>query len=185
MFCFFVSREKYLFKNRTNEVPPNSYYHSLYPKIIQDIEVSIHPVTHSCIQWSVYPSAIKLRSHPSTQHHSLIRSPIFSFCLSRLLRRTGVVGVTIFSGFSAGQRTVKVFIASSTMTTRSSAAYGTTPLKYLSVCLSICMSVVIVVTLCACQFVYLCTIPCCAALFNVNSVFSLKIPKICAPQIPR
>ncbi|XP_016305822.1 F-box/WD repeat-containing protein 11-like isoform X3 [Sinocyclocheilus anshuiensis] len=30
--------EKYLFKNRTNEVPPNSYYHSLYPKIIQDIE---------------------------------------------------------------------------------------------------------------------------------------------------
>lgn len=33
-------REKYLFKNRTAEVPPNSYYHSLYPKIIQDIEVS-------------------------------------------------------------------------------------------------------------------------------------------------
>ena len=33
-------REKYLFKNRTTEVPPNSYYHSLYPKIIQDIEVS-------------------------------------------------------------------------------------------------------------------------------------------------
>lgn len=33
------SREKYLFKNRTAEVPPNSYYHSLYPKIIQDIEV--------------------------------------------------------------------------------------------------------------------------------------------------
>lgn len=32
-------REKYLFKNRTAEVPPNSYYHSLYPKIIQDIEV--------------------------------------------------------------------------------------------------------------------------------------------------
>ncbi|KAG9335351.1 hypothetical protein JZ751_005353 [Albula glossodonta] len=30
--------EKYLFKNRTTEVPPNSYYHSLYPKIIQDIE---------------------------------------------------------------------------------------------------------------------------------------------------
>ncbi|XP_058264268.1 F-box and WD repeat domain-containing 11-A isoform X1 [Hemibagrus wyckioides] len=30
--------EKYLFKNRTNEAPPNSYYHSLYPKIIQDIE---------------------------------------------------------------------------------------------------------------------------------------------------
>uniref|UniRef100_A0A3Q3VNS0 F-box domain-containing protein n=1 Tax=Mola mola TaxID=94237 RepID=A0A3Q3VNS0_MOLML len=30
--------EKYLFKNRTSEVPPNSYYHSLYPKIIQDIE---------------------------------------------------------------------------------------------------------------------------------------------------
>ncbi|XP_048839130.1 F-box and WD repeat domain-containing 11-B-like isoform X1 [Brienomyrus brachyistius] len=30
--------EKYLFKNRTAEVPPNSYYHSLYPKIIQDIE---------------------------------------------------------------------------------------------------------------------------------------------------
>lgn len=44
--CLFVflpiSREKYLFKNRTNEVPPNSYYHSLYPKIIQDIEVSIY-----------------------------------------------------------------------------------------------------------------------------------------------
>lgn len=35
----FCSREKYLFKNRTAEVPPNSYYHSLYPKIIQDIEV--------------------------------------------------------------------------------------------------------------------------------------------------
>lgn len=34
------AREKYLFKNRTAEVPPNSYYHSLYPKIIQDIEVS-------------------------------------------------------------------------------------------------------------------------------------------------
>lgn len=33
-------REKYLFKNRTTEVPPNSYYRSLYPKIIQDIEVS-------------------------------------------------------------------------------------------------------------------------------------------------
>ncbi|CDQ57107.1 unnamed protein product [Oncorhynchus mykiss] len=32
--------EKYLFKNRTTEVPPNSYYRSLYPKIIQDIEVS-------------------------------------------------------------------------------------------------------------------------------------------------
>ncbi|KAB5543243.1 hypothetical protein PHYPO_G00076890, partial [Pangasianodon hypophthalmus] len=30
--------EKYLFKNRTTEVPPNSYYRSLYPKIIQDIE---------------------------------------------------------------------------------------------------------------------------------------------------
>ncbi|XP_077387558.1 F-box and WD repeat domain-containing 11-A isoform X1 [Festucalex cinctus] len=30
--------EKYLFKNRTSEVPPNSYYRSLYPKIIQDIE---------------------------------------------------------------------------------------------------------------------------------------------------
>uniref|UniRef100_A0AAZ1XR26 F-box domain-containing protein n=1 Tax=Oreochromis aureus TaxID=47969 RepID=A0AAZ1XR26_OREAU len=30
--------EKYLFKNRTSEIPPNSYYHSLYPKIIQDIE---------------------------------------------------------------------------------------------------------------------------------------------------
>lgn len=28
-----------MFKNRTSEVPPNSYYHSLYPKIIQDIEV--------------------------------------------------------------------------------------------------------------------------------------------------
>uniref|UniRef100_A0A8C2ENU7 F-box and WD repeat domain containing 11a n=1 Tax=Cyprinus carpio TaxID=7962 RepID=A0A8C2ENU7_CYPCA len=37
-FLVFVPREKYLFKNRTNEVPPNSYYHSLYPKIIQDIE---------------------------------------------------------------------------------------------------------------------------------------------------
>uniref|UniRef100_A0A8C1LRI2 F-box/WD repeat-containing protein 11 n=1 Tax=Cyprinus carpio TaxID=7962 RepID=A0A8C1LRI2_CYPCA len=31
-------QEKYLFKNRTTEVPPNSYYRSLYPKIIQDIE---------------------------------------------------------------------------------------------------------------------------------------------------
>ncbi|KAG2455651.1 FBW1B protein, partial [Polypterus senegalus] len=30
--------EKYLFKNRTTEIPPNSYYRSLYPKIIQDIE---------------------------------------------------------------------------------------------------------------------------------------------------
>lgn len=138
---FFVSREKYLFKNRTNEVPPNSYYHSLYPKIIQDIEVSTHPVTHSFIQWSVYPSAVKLRSHPYIQPHSLIRSPIFFlFRLSRLLRQTGVVGVTIFSGFSAGQRTVKVFTASSTTTTRSSAAYETTPLKYLSVFLSVCLS---------------------------------------------
>ncbi len=36
---FSCPREKYLFKNRTSEVPPNSYYHSLYPKIIQDIEV--------------------------------------------------------------------------------------------------------------------------------------------------
>lgn len=41
MSVLYVSspREKYLFKNRTSEVPPNSYYHSLYPKIIQDIEV--------------------------------------------------------------------------------------------------------------------------------------------------
>lgn len=39
LFVFLASREKYLFKNRTAEIPPNSYYHSLYPKIIQDIEV--------------------------------------------------------------------------------------------------------------------------------------------------
>lgn len=45
-FSLFVHREKYLFKNRTNEVPPNSYYHSLYPKIIQDIEVRFYPFIH-------------------------------------------------------------------------------------------------------------------------------------------
>lgn len=39
VYCCFLRREKYLFKNRTTEVPPNSYYRSLYPKIIQDIEV--------------------------------------------------------------------------------------------------------------------------------------------------
>ncbi len=39
VYCCFLHREKYLFKNRTTEVPPNSYYRSLYPKIIQDIEV--------------------------------------------------------------------------------------------------------------------------------------------------
>lgn len=67
--CFFVvflpvSREKYLFKNRTNEVPPNSYYHSLYPKIIQDIEVSIHllllsiRVTCGCVSFLMVVSGV-------------------------------------------------------------------------------------------------------------------------------
>uniref|UniRef100_A0A672SD25 F-box and WD repeat domain containing 11a n=1 Tax=Sinocyclocheilus grahami TaxID=75366 RepID=A0A672SD25_SINGR len=118
--------EKYLFKNRTNEVPPNSYYHSLYPKIIQDIEVSVHPFINLSIQ---------LQPHPSI--YPFIQSPVSLFCSFRLLKRTGVVDVTIFSGFSAGQRTVKVFTAFSMTMTRSSAACETTPSKYLSVCHSI------------------------------------------------
>ena len=48
----FFLREKYLFKNRTAEVPPNSYYHSLYPKIIQDIEVSLSE-KYLWINWPV------------------------------------------------------------------------------------------------------------------------------------
>lgn len=51
------TREKYLFKNRTAEVPPNSYYHSLYPKIIQDIEVSTSEGYHR-IDWPVYAAVI-------------------------------------------------------------------------------------------------------------------------------
>lgn len=46
-----LSRDQYLFKNRPTDGPPNSFYRSLYPKIIQDIEVGvlIHPVcrTHN------------------------------------------------------------------------------------------------------------------------------------------
>lgn len=53
-------REKYLFKNRTAEVPPNSYYHSLYPKIIQDIEVSP--------QWT---GLVYTFVQPSVLHHRL------------------------------------------------------------------------------------------------------------------
>jgi len=34
-----LSRDQYLFKNRPTDGPPNSFYRSLYPKIIQDIEV--------------------------------------------------------------------------------------------------------------------------------------------------
>lgn len=40
-FSFFLLfyRDQYLFKNRPTDGPPNSFYRSLYPKIIQDIEV--------------------------------------------------------------------------------------------------------------------------------------------------
>ena len=37
----FHSRDQYLFKNRPTDGPPNSFYRSLYPKIIQDIEVTV------------------------------------------------------------------------------------------------------------------------------------------------
>lgn len=36
-----LSRDQYLFKNRPTDGPPNSFYRSLYPKIIQDIEVGV------------------------------------------------------------------------------------------------------------------------------------------------
>lgn len=112
------------------------------------IHTTIHsiPKLYRTLRWASIPSLIHLFSgqfiHPPIHPPSLIHSsgsPVFSLCLSRRLRRTGVVGVTIFSGFSAGQRTVKVFTAFSTTTTRSSAAYETTPLKYLSVFLSVCL----------------------------------------------
>lgn len=40
--CLFLfARDQYLFKNRPTDGPPNSFYRSLYPKIIQDIEVTL------------------------------------------------------------------------------------------------------------------------------------------------
>lgn len=38
-FFLLFYRDQYLFKNRPTDGPPNSFYRSLYPKIIQDIEV--------------------------------------------------------------------------------------------------------------------------------------------------
>lgn len=38
---FLLSRDQYLFKNRPTDGPPNSFYRSLYPKIIQNIEVGV------------------------------------------------------------------------------------------------------------------------------------------------
>lgn len=52
-----LSRDQYLFKNRPTDGPPNSFYRSLYPKIIQDIEVGVvtHPVcrTQHGADWGV------------------------------------------------------------------------------------------------------------------------------------
>lgn len=39
-FYILFSRDQYLFKNRPTDGPPNSFYRSLYPKIIEDIEVT-------------------------------------------------------------------------------------------------------------------------------------------------
>ncbi|KAF2980651.1 hypothetical protein EK904_013586 [Melospiza melodia maxima] len=49
--CFPVlPKDQYLFKNRPTDGPPNSFYRSLYPKIIQDIEMynDIGSCCHAC-----------------------------------------------------------------------------------------------------------------------------------------
>lgn len=125
-----VSREKYLFKNRTNEVPPNSYYHSLYPKIIQDIEVSIPLLLLSIWVTSILSVGRFWSCNYTGGVIITVSSSLSSFLLVyRRLRRTGVVADTTCRGSSADQRTAKAFTAYSMTTTRSSAASETTPLR--------------------------------------------------------
>lgn len=133
LVCFLSpGRNIYLRTEQTRSHPIHTTIHSI-------------PKLYRTLRWASIPSLIHLFSgqfiHPSIHPPSPFIHPglLFSHCVSRRLRRTGVVGVTIFSGFSAGRRTVKAFTAFSTTMTRSSAAYETTPLKYLSVFLSVCL----------------------------------------------
>lgn len=62
-----LSRDQYLFKNRPTDGPPNSFYRSLYPKIIQDIEVCFL-TRNICSRHDIYVVNIS-KMHAGTMKH--------------------------------------------------------------------------------------------------------------------